>query len=1735
MKKLINILNFFFTNNIEFNVWQKQLFRKYLLNTKNIFFNEFIIENLLPKNWLLLKQQNQNNISDILLNNANLLNVDLWSNYVMLWRYEEQQRLLDNLFKKSRYFKNFDIINKSQKTQFLQKKKFLNSDLSLWYQLGYSIDYLNTVNLSLPLKTFLIQNRSTILLEDSIEYQHKLNIHLVGILDYLSSLYEKDVFIQSKTLRGVFFRYFREIIYPWFSAIILTFMSFFTIIFEFLFLLSSLIAIPLLIYLFIYFILTDAITNFDLETVWLQINFFEFLIQYLFFYFPKTQFLLDYDISIYFNHFCWICIYLFFFFILIFEGAGWMGILATEEDNMAQYLYSDEGTMYEDIHDSCNLRILELMLDLSDHDFTNTDYNNYYIFSDNSDEFRNIESGFSDLNQFAVQLFTGGIGILYMMQTVIQQDDIEDNELHDLYYYDGMPRHNQEYDDDPEFDFGSSLSYLHETDTSFGLYEYPLDAVNIHLSQYGSDYNFFDEEGANVEAFIAMPAYGFEIFSDSSVNYFLEYAFGNSLFDLFLFLIIFFYCLLYFKIYYDWEIWIYREYMARDYFNRITYLGWQHSLTNDEVISDEDLITNNTILDQNVLNVSGYEQLTFSRDVNPIITDIEYFFEDLDELIDFKNEYLREDDLEFVEQDEFAAIDELIEDDEISYELFEENFLKFDHENSFFVKDETILNPNSLNFEQLEFESSKSLYFLLFSNLKNFYLLLINFKNNLNLNYFFQNVFEFSELFILLYKNLSKISNSVLKYTILQLLYFVINLKKLVLSNSHYNIIKLSNLQILFLKCKVKNLTNTTISFEIQNEIVDLLITKQLQENIENLVENSFETEFFDLDNEDFFDVFFEKNYIDDNNYIDKFLTNFYNLLKQKNFFFSFDVYSSLTLYSHFFQNNIIGFNNIFILDEENDLQLFPFDFEDNIEYFNVDIMDVDLVNNNLGDPDALYFYNNDSEEDDIIPDTVYNDDENPYDLFSYDLYFFKPTLKLLSLQKNILKKQNINFAFLKSHFVHYFNQSQNNKFYDYKYYIQEFNNFFLYSWSDSFLENSIKQKESLYNVSIFNDIEFDTNYIEFMDDELYDDESFLVPSQRILLHSLINNFRYETNSWLDGWGTWEFLNINKFEGTLNTFFHYDIFHADDDYDTDEEDMIEMNMTFFSDTLGEMYNDNVLDENSEFLDGIPDYSSIFDDLDGYEEDLLESSFLVEKPYVFIIFLILIFECLTIFFIEYYFILYVFLEPENGDNFFSDLIDYRYTGVFFDILKLKSYNIYLFIFNYLTFDNNIFNEINAYQLIYYSIFCFIDESSGISSIRDDFLQQAYQQNVMLYFLSLYEYYMSKILNYIYLNENNIVEDEEFISTSQEYYEAYLAEKKNLEKKYKNYIFYIIYSIVETVIDCYDNILYYIQKTISCFYYFKIVLIYSKVGLLNFLYYCSVFFVIIPQIIIYFFYVINNYFIIEELHIIYFNFNFCFNYYITYIFIFLWRFSFLSLIYFDYYVYLIINFFFLYVIDVLNIQLLSIFDFTINYNTLDVKSFYFFKLNNYIQTFQYFNNDLIKNITLINKTIEITFNNTTLLIVQFIIACQKLYIIIVSFFECLNFLKLNNLFENYYYLFAKIIQLNSLHFYRIFYIFIYYITLIGCYLFFLLSFVIKLNSYDLYLVYIYCFVFFCFNFFYNIYFRVDYNLIHYSINRFQQFDDKYYYNRETINIKPEILYDIETLTFFNNSIDSYIYWL
>jgi hypothetical protein len=232
------------------------------------------------------------------------------------------------------------------------------------------------------------------------------------------------------------------------------------------------------------------------------------------------------------------------------------------------------------------------------------------------------------------------------------------------------------------------------------------------------------------------------------------------------------------------------------------------------------------------------------------------------------------------------------------------------------------------------------------------------------------------------------------------------------------------------------------------------------------------------------------------------------------------------------------------------------------------------------------------------------------------------------------------------------------------------------------------------------------------------------------------------------------------------------------------------------------------------------------------------------------------------------------------------------------------------------------------------------------------------------------------------------------------------------------------------------------------------------------------------------------------------------------------------------YLVINSFYLTIFDSLNLQLLALYDFTINYK-FDLNYSYFFKINKYIQTFQYYDNLLIKNITLINKNIELSLNNSTFLWTQFIIAVKELHIIIQNIFENFNVIKTNN-FSTYMYLFFNSIELNIYNYYLVFNLYIYYFivsvfqlcsVIIGC---------SKLYNYDLYIIFMAIYFFYFINYYKNIYHQNDYNCMEYTINRWHHFDDKYYYNNETINLKPEILYDIETLTFFNNSIDCYLYW-
>ncbi len=1745
MKKLVNIIYNILTPKFFLNsIWHKQIFRKYFYNTKNIFFNEFIIANILDTN--LLEQYKKNNRSEINIPTVKLLNSDLWSNYVLLWRHEEHQRLLDNLFMKSRYFRKLEDISYNKKSNNKNNNLKYNLDLSLWYQLGYSIDLLNEVNSNLDFNKYFNFNRSTLLLEESLEYQHKLNTHLVGVFDYLSSLYEKDMFIQSKTFRGIFLRFFREILYPWFSSIAFTFMTVFSVISELLYLISSFIAIPLLFILFFYLILTDAVTNFDLETVWLQINFFEFLYNLVSFYNPQSLLVDDLSLSIYFNNFCWFCIYLFFFFMLIFEGAAWLGILIGEEDSTSQDVYTDEGTIFEDISESCQLRVLELMLELADTDFTNIDYNNYYIFSENSDEFRDIEGGFSDLNQFALQLFGGGIGILYMMQLVIDQDDIDDDEWSDLQYYEGVTRQNEDVENDPELEFGSFLSYNNEADSSFGLYEYPLDAGEIHFNRYHDDHMIFDEEGSNIEGFVASNGVGFDIFSENSVNYFFEYIIGISIFDFILLLLILLYTIIYFKIYYDWEVWVYREYAAREYFQRITYLGWQHSLSNDEIISDEDIINNVTILEQTSYNIAGNEQLNFSRDIDPHVTDIEFFFEDLETIIDFKNDFFIEDDYEFIDQDEFDAIFDSLEAKAIDYED-----VLVDGDKTFIESD----NFFNTNYKEKDFKlnldafgsMSNINFFDLYKNIK---LLILNNKNNLNYLTLCKQLLQLSPLFIYVYKNLNKITNPLLKNQLLFLIYFNINFRKMLLKNSLININNLSNIDILLLNIEIQQEYSSQLVLKIQDEIVELLIDDNLSDNLSNYVDDFIEDLILENDLND--EYLFSHDFLALLDFSYVYFNMFKNVLNSISKYKNYDYYNPLNVYSSFFQINLIGNDNFFILDEENDIQFFFEDFEDDIEYFNQDTADVDLTTHddvdevnieedNLDqDFESLSDDETNGELDDLLPDTVYNDDENPYDLFSYD-FFFKNKLKFTNVfQENhnffnlfILKKKFIilqNFLGFEN-----YNEKQYSKFY---------NNFCMYVWSTSDLENNIGVQSTLYNVTNILDLEFDTNYVEIDDDELYDDEHFLVPTQRLLLQSLVNNYRYEYTSWLDGWGTWSFLNYNKFEGTLHTFFDYEAFEVDEEADVDEEDMIEMNLIYF--LPRNEFLEDLNDDPTDFVDAVPELTTLFDDLDDFEEDLVEISYLVEKPYVYLIIFILIFECGIIFFIEYYFVFFIFLEPENGDNLISDFFDFRYTGIFFDILKLKTYSIYLFILEFLTIENNFFNEIKMYQLIYNSIFCYLDEPTSVGT-QYTHLQNLGQQRVVLYFLEFYETYIVKLLNYFEVEELGEEESEE-ATLSSLYYEAYCDQKrennaKNLSyftvqfvedfiTEYTYFFYYLYYSCYETYLEFLEFMEWMLQLFVNFFFVLAIICHYIYLQILILIYYFLSFpyFIYDNMIFLYGFIVYCILFgnILEIIN--FFPENLNFNNYVFSFLLFIWRFNYFTCIgNLDYILYIIYNYIVINFFDFICFQVYSILDFLHIY-----KKIIFVQNLYYTYTYQYVLDNVVKQVVMTTKPLIKMISFFEILIIQFYLAQKNLYIIVDHLFSYfLSFF----FFEQYFYLFINILLINISKIYLVIFLILFllfkYVITMSTVLFLFC----QVYNYDLFFVYFYFICSLMIYFVHNIYYITDYfNYVKlYTINRHSQFDDKDYYNNETmLNFYPEVLYDIETLTFINNSFDSYLYW-
>jgi hypothetical protein len=250
----------------------------------------------------------------------------------------------------------------------------------------------------------------------------------------------------------------------------------------------------------------------------------------------------------------------------------------------------------------------------------------------------------------------------------------------------------------------------------------------------------------------------------------------------------------------------------------------------------------------------------------------------------------------------------------------------------------------------------------------------------------------------------------------------------------------------------------------------------------------------------------------------------------------------------------------------------------------------------------------------------------------------------------------------------------------------------------------------------------------------------------------------------------------------------------------------------------------------------------------------------------------------------------------------------------------------------------------------------------------------------------------------------------------------------------------------------------------------------------------------------------------------------------VFLFLWRFNYIMCLFdIDYLFYMVYTSILINLSDILSLQLFSLLDFLQTFKkTIFIQNLY------YSYTYQYVMQNVIKEIVLVTKPIIKVISFMEFSIIQIYLAQKNLYIIMCNYFS--TFIN-TFLYENYFYLFITIVNLNLNKIYLLFFlissiIFTYIIKLI-----LILFFIIQLYNYDLYFIYYYSILFYIFSFINNIYLQNDQvtDLKVYTINRHQQFDDKFYYNKETMfNYFPEILYDIETLTFINNAYNSYIYW-
>jgi len=251
----LEMKKFFFNNKqkSQQNVIYNQLLRHYLKLVNNDLILELLVNNFYPKS------QYKNKYFGLFYKNKVFTRSDLWGDYLQLWRRTQEEYYLDHMFTTSPYIKN------------------LNSQILNFYITNFkqSLDY--------PDYNFLNKTININFLEYSLQYQTKLNIQLLNLFDRVSFMYEHTQYTYQKTARGVLLRWSSEIIYPWFSSIILTLTMWFFFITKLFYLLSVIISLPALFSLYIYIFFTDSLSNFYMETAWQQFFFFFFFKNFFFF------------------------------------------------------------------------------------------------------------------------------------------------------------------------------------------------------------------------------------------------------------------------------------------------------------------------------------------------------------------------------------------------------------------------------------------------------------------------------------------------------------------------------------------------------------------------------------------------------------------------------------------------------------------------------------------------------------------------------------------------------------------------------------------------------------------------------------------------------------------------------------------------------------------------------------------------------------------------------------------------------------------------------------------------------------------------------------------------------------------------------------------------------------------------------------------------------------------------------------------------------------------------------------------------------------------------------------------------------------------------------------------------------------------------------------------------------------------------------------------------------------